>query len=160
MTLSVQEIAAEQWKDIKGYEGRYMVSDMGRILSIRQFRPERSAPPVIGTKYLNPSYDPSHGSRVSLGKDNNGAKSKNNRLARFVAEAFVPNPDNLANVCFKNGNNADCRASNLLWNKNGVVSRKTKQELVNNPIPGANDPAGTIRPTDIFAVVGKSVPVK
>lgn len=51
-----------------------------------------------------------------------GRKTK--RAHRVVAEAFIPNPDNLPVVMHKNNNKKDNRVSNLKW---GTVSQNTKQ---------------------------------
>lgn len=38
-------------------------------------------------------------------------------LAILVAETFVPNPENLSNVLFKDGNIENCNSENLYWSK-------------------------------------------
>jgi hypothetical protein len=42
-------------------------------------------------------------------------KSKDVSVARMVAEAFVPNPNNLPHINHINGNKLDNRAVNLEW---------------------------------------------
>lgn len=98
----------EEWKDIKGYEGLYQISNLGNVKSV----------PRNG-KYCTriiPLY-------MSL-SDRNGYKAvtlyKNGERAtlsvhRLVAEAFVTNEENKNIVNHINGNRADNRATNLEW---------------------------------------------
>lgn len=52
-------------------------------------------------------------SYVSLEQDKGGFTKK--RVAFLVAEAYVPNPNNLNYVAFKDGNSKNLNASNLFW---------------------------------------------
>lgn len=75
----------EQWRDIIGYEGLYQVSDLGRVKSLK-FGKERV---LVGRKNRGGYIC------VDLYKDRKG---KTCTVHRLVAEAFIPNPDNLPEV--------------------------------------------------------------
>lgn len=92
----------EIWKDIKGYEGIYQVSDLGRVRSLK-FGKERI---LVGRK------DSDGYLRVGLCKD---GKEKTCRVHRLVAEAFIPNPDGLPQVNHKDERKSNNVASNLEW---------------------------------------------
>ena len=74
-------------KDIKGYEGLYAVTSCGRVWSYRR------------NKFLAPATIKSGYNYVNLYKD---GKKKFCRVHRLVAEAYIPNPDNLPQVNHKN----------------------------------------------------------
>ena len=83
----------EEWRDIKGYEGEYEVSNMGRVRNARNGYVLK--PSLINSGYLT----------VSLG-------SRAKKLVhRIVGEAFLDNPDGLPCInhrdCDKLNNNAD-----------------------------------------------------
>ena len=93
----------EIWKDIKGYEGLYQVSNLGRVKSLK-FGKERILKP--GRKKI--------GYLIVLLYDNNGI-CKWFRIHRLVAEAFIPNPNNLPEVNHKDEDKSNNRVSNLEW---------------------------------------------
>lgn len=89
----------EIWKDIKGYEGLYQVSNLGRVRSLK-YGKER----VLKTQLDKDGYE-------CLMLYKNG-KHKTCRIHRLVAEAFIPNPDGLP--CINHIN--ECKQSNVVTN--------------------------------------------
>ena len=95
----------EIWKDIKGYEGLYQVSNLGRVKSLsRKNHPKEEFRNLITNSkgYLI----------VNLLKNNKG---KTNKVHRLVAEAFIPNPNNYPQVNHKDENKTNNHVDNLEW---------------------------------------------
>lgn len=102
----------KEWRKIKEYEG-YEVSNYGevRTLGLKQ---EYSDGRVIGkpSKLLKPNAANNGYYNVFLYKN---TKKKGYGIHRLVAQAFIPNPDNLPQVNHINGNKHDNRVENLEW---------------------------------------------
>lgn len=96
-----------RWKDIKGYEGLYKVSDMGDVVS-----EGRKGTRCKGPHKLIPQRDKAGYLQVCLTK--NGVP-KTHRIHRLVAEAFVENPHGYREVNHIDENKSNCRADNLEW---------------------------------------------
>ena len=97
----------EEWKDIKGFEGAYMISNTGKVLSI----------PRKGTKHREPklrSLSLTHDGYVKVRLLYNG-KDQTRRVHRLVAEAFIPNPLNKETVNHIDGNKENNCVENLEW---------------------------------------------
>ena len=95
----------EIWKDIKGYEGLYQVSNWGNVKSTQYYH---------GTyeRTLKPTKDKDGYLQVILYKD---GKRKMHRIHRTVAEAFIPNPDNLPQINHRDENPSNNRVDNIEW---------------------------------------------
>lgn len=103
----------EIWKAVEGYEGKYEVSNLGRVrsldhISFRNLRGQIYDCLVRG-KILSPTKDSSGYLQIRLWND--GMKSF--LVHRLVAKAFIPNPDNLETVNHKDENITNNRADNL-----------------------------------------------
>ena len=97
----------EVWKDIKGYEGYYQVSNLGEVRAIGHKWQRKGVHKIKlhennGYGYL----------MADLHKNN---KSKSIAVHRLVAQAFIPNPENKQQVNHKNGDKTDNRVENLEW---------------------------------------------
>lgn len=102
----------EFWKDIKGYEGLYQVSSLGRVRSLdrelyQQGRVQRYKGALISPYKINSGY-----LSVRLSKNN---KKKGHTVHRLVAEAFLPNPSAHPCINHKDENKQNNIVSNLEW---------------------------------------------
>lgn len=92
----------EEWRNIKGFENKYMVSNFGNVKSLNYMHKNKShlLKQTVGNKgYLY----------VTLNKN---GKHWTYFVHRLVAQAFIPNPNNLPTV-----NHMDeCRTNNCVKN--------------------------------------------
>ena len=101
-------IVGEEWKEINGYDGLYLVSDHGRFKSFHQKEYKHKPADFFIWGHINEK-----GYKViSLTKDN---KAKEYRAHRLIAEAFVPNPKIKPEVNHIDGNKINNRVDNLEW---------------------------------------------
>jgi hypothetical protein len=93
-----------EWKPIDGYDGRYLISNHGQVISL----PNRTRK---GIRVLKQSIRGTYPS-VELQKNNKGVQEV---IHRLVAKAFLDNPLNfpVVNHIDKNRNNS--HISNLEW---------------------------------------------
>lgn len=117
----------EIFKDIKGYEGLYQVSNLGRVKSLgnNKTRKERILKQGQNKGYL----------QVSLCKD---GKPERFFVHRLVAETFISNPTGLPQVGHLDENPANNQVKNLCWcsakeNCNwGTHNEKLSKSMTNN----------------------------
>ena len=93
----------EIWKDILGYEGLYQVSNTGKVISY-----SKNPNGKLLIPYLTKGYQ-----SVSLTKKPIGRKTF--LVHRLVAQAFLPNPQNLKEINHKDENKQNNNVCNLEW---------------------------------------------
>ena len=125
-------------KDIVGYEGLYAITSCGKVWS---YRNECFLKPCTNQKgYL----------RVKLFKD---GQKKWYRVHRLVAEAYLPNPDNLPQVDHINEDKTNNCVNNLQW----ITNRDNCRKSNNKPIFQYDLDGNFIREWECAYDVGKEV---
>lgn len=103
----------EIWKPVVGFEGAYEVSSLGRVRSLdRIVKHWRGGPKKWMGRMLSPS--PNRDGYLTLTLTANG-DVRNTMVHNLVAEAFVPNSENLPEVDHKNLDRANNSVDNLQW---------------------------------------------
>jgi hypothetical protein len=104
----------EIWKPVPGYEGRYEVSDLGRVRSLDR--------EIICMGEIKGSYVSRKKGRVLRpGPSNYGhlsvvlGRGKTRMVHELVLRAFVGEPPDKHECCHNNGDPTDNRLSNLRW---------------------------------------------
>ena len=121
----------EEWKDIEGYEGLYQVSNLGRVKSLGNGKSNRCKCIIMKTTINHKGYP-----MIRLCKDGVG---KGFSVHRLVAQAFIPNPNNLPQVNHKDEVKTNNYVNNLEWCTNeynhnyGTRNERVRQKQIGNP---------------------------
>jgi hypothetical protein len=100
----------ETWKDIKGYEGIYQISNLGRVKRISNIHWCNLK--YRDNYYLKPLDNGKGYLRIKLTVNN---KSRRVMLHRLIAEVFIENPNNYPFVNHIDGNKKNNNINNLEW---------------------------------------------
>ena len=103
----------EVWKDVQGFEGRYQVSNMGRVRSLDRWSLGEH-PYLIKGMMLKPSLNKGKG-YVHVSLSDGHRNYKHYEVHRLVALHFVPGYKEGLVVNHKNEIKTDNRAENLEW---------------------------------------------
>ena len=124
----------EIWKDIKGYEGLYQVSNLGNIKALGLEYYKRDGKKDIRKEYLMRVQQTNNGYfTVGLRKPNE--KVKRFYIHRLVAESFIINPYNYSEVNHINEDKSDNTYCNLEWcNRNYNINYGSRTEKYYKPI--------------------------
>ena len=102
----------EIWKKVEGYEDRYEVSTKGRLRSLQGKYKGHNSMRTLKSRIIKCHADPCGYIGANLHRD---GVVKVVGLARLVAKAFIPNPDNKPEINHKNHIRDDNRVENLEW---------------------------------------------
>ena len=109
---------SEVWKDVPNYEGRYEVSNFGRVRSLTHKESFVNRWGGITTRIhkgreLKPKYDGKK-NYLHVGLCDNGKVNVIN-IHRLVAQVFIENPNNYPEVNHKDEDKTNNRVDNLEW---------------------------------------------
>lgn len=120
----------EIWKDIPGYNGRYLASNKGRIKSIDWLVTGKRKPYIRKGKILKQSLT-GKGYKSGNGYLACRINGKLKKVHRLVALVFVENPRKLPQVNHKDMNTTNNLPENLEWCTNFQNSHHSKQNRDN-----------------------------
>lgn len=98
----------EIWVDITGYEGLYQISNLGRVKSLEK----KAGLSNRKEKILKQHLDKDGYVKVYLCKN---SKVRFLSVHRLIAEAFIPNPNDLPQINHKDENKQNNKIENLEW---------------------------------------------
>lgn len=103
----------EIWADVQGYEGKYQVSNHGRVKSLARYRKNNGNSQTFQEeRILKQSINNCGYCIVELSLD---AKRKRHSVHRLVASAFISNDDGKEQVNHKDENKQNNHVDNLEW---------------------------------------------
>lgn len=134
----------EEWRDVVGHEGLYLVSDAGNVRSLDRIM--HSGERGFKGQTLAPGIGPNGYPLVVLCKD--GAR-KSTYVHHLVLEAFIgPRPDGF-DCCHRDGTRANNRAGNLRWG--------TRKENMADCVAHGRSPRGERSPRAKLSEMGVRV---
>jgi hypothetical protein len=125
------DIEEEIWRDVAGYEGLYQVSNFGRLSSLCKWSHGKICK-RRARKILKLFYNKKTGYLCYVFGQWGIFPDKRANIHRLVANAFIPNPENLPEVNHIDGNKLNNNASNLEWN---TRLQNIRHAYKNNLIP-------------------------
>lgn len=138
-------LEGEEWREILGFNNKYYVSNLGRVLSVPTYVLRDGSlyylPGRIKTKKLCGKHNHMY---YYVSFTTGHRKQKNFSIHRLVATAFVDNPLNKPCVDHIDGNQLNNISSNLRWvdykeNANNNITYKKQLNKVSRPFIAIKD---------------------
>lgn len=150
------------WRNVKGYENLYEVSDDGRI---RNSKTKRHLKPY-GYNELSKGGSGNRYYKVKL-YSNGGKTSKTFVVHRIVATAYCGNDNNMPEVNHIDGNRANNKASNLEWVSrtdnlkhavaHGLIDITTMTDVTKKRVLQLDKDGKTIREWESLSAAGREL---
>ena len=96
----IPSLPGEEWKWVKGFEGKYQISSHGRVKSFMRDKEQ-----LMRLRFVCRNL------QVNLSHENK------KRVAGLVRDHFIDNPYNEHRIFFIDGNPANCRADNISYSR-------------------------------------------
>lgn len=138
----------EIWKDIKGFEGAYQISNFGRVKSIQRRGRHRT-----GIRTISYTRDGYAKVRLIFGK-----KDVTARVHRLVAEAFLPMVEGKNTVNHKDGNKLNNCVENLEWADRHEQMIHAYKNGLKKPMKGSENKNAKLTPEQVEAIRKEYVP--
>ena len=131
----------EEWKPIEGYEDYYEVSNFGRVRRLSRIQKDSlGRTTFINQRVLKGHVGSTFYPEINLTKD---GKHETKTIHRLVAQAFLPNPDNLPCVNHKDEKRNNNHVSNLEWctyQHNNTYGTAIERKIISNAINSGRPP--------------------
>ena len=133
LPVMTESYGAERWAPVRGFEGLYEVSDLGRVRSLDRVvelhgHPKLKTRIMRGRLLFQKTNRPAAGAykrmQVALWKQN---KEHTMNVARLVAEAFIPNPNGAPFVLHLDDDATNNVVANLAWGDHAENVRQMVQ---------------------------------
>lgn len=132
----INKLDGEVWKDLIGYEGIYVVSNMGRLFKLPCSRKGGS----INGRFITGAKNGEGYWKVRLSVNK---VILNTAIHRLVAMTFLPNPENKPRVNHIDNNPSNNKLSNLEWATHQEdIDHKCRQNRQHRPIGDKNPSYG------------------
>ena len=103
---------SEMWKDIKGYEGIYQVSDLGRVKSLERLVKREDKDVLVRERILKPHLTKRKVTKVCLHKN---GKQKTFNVHTLVTNSFLGERPEGYHVCHSDGDPSNNTLDNLRY---------------------------------------------
>lgn len=153
----------EVWREVKGYEGYYEVSNFGRVRSLARVITDKNGRKLkVVPKMLSIIIGKVGYPVTSLTKN---GKSKTCTIHRIIAEAFIPNPENKRTVNHIDGDKTNNDLENLEWATHQENYRhairtglfKPASSNLNGKVQGENNYAAKLTESDVRFIRSNTV---
>lgn len=128
----------EIWKDIKGYEGLYQISNLGNVKSMdRLISCKNNTTKLCKGTVLKP-----HKNNYLFVRLYNNSIPETKYIHKLIADAFIPNPNNFPEINHKDENKLNNSIDNLEWctvsynNSYGNRTQKTRKRVYQCDLTG------------------------
>lgn len=139
----------EEWRPIDGYEGRYEVSDLGRIRSLTTMVETR---PGVFRVNKGRIHSPCQRQGYPIVSLRGGLKMPNHYVHRLVAGAFIPNPENKPHINHINSVRNDNRVENLEWCTPAENAQHSARMGRRNPLRGEDCPTSVLTAKQVRSI--------
>lgn len=168
---SKREPMMEIWKDIENFKGKYQISNLGRVKSLKRISRSRRHTYTTPERILKTNPTPLY-LRAQL--CNYPHKTSNIYVHILVAKAFVNNPENKPEVNHLNGVKFNNTAENLEWctrgenlthsyrvlgRRHGRTGKHGKDNPLSKPIVKMDDKGNIIKEFDCGVDAAKHINV-
>ncbi len=138
----------EQWADILGFEGKYMISDFGRVKSLLRIASQGKC----AGELIRKSYVQKRTGYVWTTLCNGSKKRRYFLLHKLVAPAFIENPLNLPEINHKDGNKLNNRKSNLEWTTRSFNMKHSYASGLRSPQQGEKHPSNKLNNKQVLSI--------